>query len=46
MRFDGTNFQMFVDNNLLIALPAVGTPFGTAFQAKKITGSFGSIIAN
>lgn len=47
MTYDGTNFQVFVDSNLLMTVPAFGTPFGTAaFQVSKTTGSFGDISVN
>ncbi|HSP05745.1 MAG TPA: putative Ig domain-containing protein, partial [Acidobacteriota bacterium] len=47
--FDGAQFQVFIDNTLLITLPkAPGTaPFGTVgFETKGTTGTFGSISVN
>ena len=49
IQFDGTNFQVLIDNVLIITMPkAAGTtPFGTVgFAAKSTTGSFGEINVN
>ena len=47
MVFDGTNFQVFVDNSLLMTVPAAATPNGTvAFQVKNTTAQFGNVIIN
>lgn len=45
--FNGTQFQVFIDGNLLMSLNAVGPHNGTVgFQAKGTVGSFGEIIVN
>ena len=47
--FDGAQFQVVVDGNLLITLPkaAGSNPNGTiGFQSKATTGSFGYILVN
>lgn len=47
LTYDGTSIQVFVDGNLLMKVPAGGTPFGTAaFQVSKTTGNFGGINVN
>lgn len=47
LTYDGANLQVFVDGNLLLTVPAFGTPFGTAaFQVSKTTGNFGRINVN
>lgn len=45
--FDGTQFQVFIDGNLLMSLNAVGPHNGTVgFEAKGTVASFGEIIVN
>jgi hypothetical protein len=45
--FNGTQFQVFIDGNLLMSLNAVGPHTGTVgFQAKGTAASFGEIIVN
>ncbi len=48
LSFDGTNFVLRVDGNVLVTLPAAtSVPSGTVgFQAKNTTGSFGYILVN
>jgi hypothetical protein len=45
--FNGTSYQVFVDGNLIMTVAKISgfSPNGTvAFQTKKVTGNFGSIL--
>lgn len=45
--FDGSNFQLFIDNILVLTLPAAATPNGTVgFQVKGTSGTFDEIVVN
>ena len=45
--FNGTTFEVFIDNVSVITMPAVGVPSGTfGFRVKGSTGLFNSIIIN
>jgi len=48
IRFDGTNFELRVDGNLLATVPAkAAVPSGTVgFAVKNTTGNFGYILVN
>lgn len=45
--FDGSVFQVFIDNALVMTVPATGSPSGTVgFQVKGTTGAFDEIQVN
>jgi subtilisin-like proprotein convertase family protein len=45
--FNGTNFELFVNDTSVLTLPAVGTPNGTVgFRVKNTTARFEEIIVN
>jgi hypothetical protein len=48
IRFDGTNFELRVDGNLLATVPAkAAVPSGTVgYAVKNTTGNFGYILVN
>jgi hypothetical protein len=47
MLFNGTNFEVYIDDVLSITIAAGATPFGTAaFQSKATSGSFGYLRIN
>ena len=48
IRFDGTNFELRVDGNLLATIPAqASVPSGTVgYAVRKTTGNFGYILVN
>ncbi|HSE41983.1 MAG TPA: hypothetical protein VLH08_14560, partial [Acidobacteriota bacterium] len=45
--FNGTTFEVFVDDVSLFTMPAVGTPSGTfGFRVKNSTGLFDNLVIN